>query len=156
MTKRAMTAEQVAAASAKARAAWRKPVHLKTVERIVAMHNESTGAKVTVQCGKRPKYGNTPTTVAGIRFDSKGEAQRYGELRLLEAAGKVSELKCQVPFSIQVNGEKICDYVADFCFVEGGKRVVEDWKAGVRTKDYVIKRRLLWAIYRIDVRETGR
>lgn len=99
------------------------------------------------------KYKARPTVVEGKWFASKKEAKRYGELRLLEKAGIISNLKTQVRFPLNLDGEKICVYVADFTYRENGMDVVEDCK-GMRLPIYLIKKRLMWAIYRILIRET--
>lgn len=103
---------------------------------------------------KRPKYGNRKTVVDGKTFDSAKEAQRYGELRLLERAGIISSLRCQPRFVMRVNGIDVCTYVADFDYHDSKKDrfVVEDVK-GVRTKEYRIKKKLMLAIHGIDVVE---
>ena len=49
---------------------------------------------------KANKYGNKPTVVDGIRFDSKGEAMRWSELVMLEKAGVIADLRRQAPFTI--------------------------------------------------------
>lgn len=105
------------------------------------------------------KYKNRKITINGETFDSRKEARRYGELVLLEKAGLVSDLKRQVKFELipsqRVNGkvvERACTYVADFVYTEGGKTVVEDTK-GFRTKDYIIKRKLMLYVHGIQVRE---
>ena len=46
------------------------------------------------------KYRNEKTVVAGLTFDSKAEARRYGELQLLERAGRISDLRRQVPIEL--------------------------------------------------------
>ena len=56
---------------------------------------------------KRNKYGAKKTTVDGITFDSKWEAQRWGELQAMERGGLVRDLERQVKYDIVVNGEKI-------------------------------------------------
>lgn len=99
------------------------------------------------------KYNNKKTTVNGRVFDSKKEAGRYKELLLLETAGAIKDLRTQVKFTLipaqrdEVTGkvvERECSYTADFVYEEDGKTVVEDVK-GFRTKEYIIKRKLmLW------------
>ena len=101
----------------------------------------------------RPKYRNIKTTVDGITFDSKRESIRYCELKLLAKAKKIKNLRLQVPYVIRVNGEKICKYIADFVYVEDGQEIVEDVK-GMRTREYVLKRKLMKAVFGIDIRET--
>ncbi len=99
------------------------------------------------------KYHNVPTEVDGILFDSKKEANRYGELKLLERAGQITRLRRQVTFRLAIQNIHICSYVADFVYFEDGVKIVEDTK-GKRTKEYIIKRKLMRAIHGITIRET--
>lgn len=102
-----------------------------------------------------PKYRNKKTSADGIRFDSKREANRYIELKLLERAGAIKDLRRQVPY-VLINKSRYgraIKYVADFVYYEGNKRVVEDVK-GVRTPVYKLKKRLMAEIYGIEVKET--
>lgn len=100
------------------------------------------------------KYNNKKTIVDNIKFDSKAEANRYIELKLLEKSAKISDLELQPKFELQekyINnkGEKIraITYKADFRYLEGNKIVVEDVK-GVETKEFKIKRKLFENKYR--------
>jgi hypothetical protein len=92
------------------------------------------------------KYRNTPVTIDGIRFDSKAEAKRWAELRLLERAGVILDLQRQVSFPITFGGVKITTYRADFVYreAETGETAIEDVK-GVRTPEYRIKAKLMAA-----------
>ena len=104
---------------------------------------------------KRNKYGAKKTTVDGITFDSKWEAQRWGELQAMERGGLVRDLERQVSYDIIVNGEKICRYIADFRYKtvddDGStKEVVEDAK-GFETADFKIKKKLMKAVHQIDL-----
>ena len=109
------------------------------------------------------KYKNRKTTVEGITFDSKKEAARFQELRLLERAGEIQDLHCQVsielvPAQRDAKGklvERPVKYIADFVYqiYATGERVVEDVK-GYRTDVYKIKRRLMKHLYGIDIKET--
>lgn len=99
------------------------------------------------------KYGNKKTEVDGIMFHSKREAARYQDLKLMERAGAIRDLRIQVPFQFELNDVKICRYFADFVYKENGRKVVEDSK-GKRTKDYMIKKKLMKAFFAIDVLET--
>lgn len=98
------------------------------------------------------KYGNIKTVVDGIKFDSKAEAERYAELRLLERAGIISELKLQPKFQLiptfVKNGKTFrgINYIADFMYTENGRKVVEDVK-GCRTEVYKLKRKLFEYYY---------
>ena len=119
-------------------------------------------------CGKcdpfhqthKNKYQAHKVTYDGITFDSRKEYRRYCELKLLEKAKKISDLKLQVKFvlipSQKINGklvERECAYIADFVYKdEDGKEVVEDTK-GMRTKEYIIKRKLMLYLNGIRIRE---
>ena len=107
------------------------------------------------------KYHNRKAVVDGITFDSTKEAARYAELKLLERAGKITELQRQPAFVLipkQVRDGKLVErqlvYKADFSYhdEETGRDVVEDVK-GLRTKEYVIKRKLMLWEYGIRVQE---
>ena len=107
----------------------------------------------------RSKYHSRKTTVDGIEFDSQKEARRFREPCLLERAGKITELQQQVKFELipsqRIDGkvvERPCTYVADFVYMENGKKVVEDTK-GFKTKDYIIKRKLMLHVHGIRIQE---
>jgi hypothetical protein len=100
------------------------------------------------------KYNAKRTEVDGIVFHSRAEAARYGELKLAQKAGAISGLALQVRYPLTVNGVKVADYVADFVYVEPGRgQVVEDRK-GVRTPVYNLKKKLMRALYGIEIFET--
>jgi hypothetical protein len=99
------------------------------------------------------KFGNKPTVVDGIRFDSKREAGRWQELRFLEKAGHISGLTRQVPYKLFVNSQLITTYKADFVYVENGREVVEDSK-GYRTPEFKLKAKLFEALYGFKILET--
>lgn len=100
------------------------------------------------------KYGNKKVTVDGIEFDSKKEARRYSELKLLERAGEIQDLQLQVKFELipKQKGERACNYIADFVYTENGQTVVEDTK-GFKTPEYIIKRKLMLERYGIRIKE---
>lgn len=123
------------------------------------------------------KYGNKKVTIDGEVFDSKREAKRYQELKLLEMCGAIRDLERQVTFELipaqreestrvytkgrkkgqPIEGkiiEKAVSYIADFVYTDTatGKEVVEDAK-GMRTKDYIIKRKLMLYIHGVKIRE---
>lgn len=102
----------------------------------------------------RRKYGNRPGEVDGRRFDSQKEASRYGELCLLRWAGKIRDLECQPEYPLVVNGVKVGLYRGDFRYFdcETGQSVTEDVK-GYRTREYRLKRKLVKALYGIEIRE---
>lgn len=125
---------------------------------------------------KQNKYGNVKGTYDGITFDSRKEANRYAELKLLQRAGEIRDLERQKPYELipaQYESyprygkdgkrlkdgercvEKSCRYVADFVYTtRDGKVVVEDTKSeATRTKEYTIKRKLMLYVHGIRVRE---
>jgi hypothetical protein len=101
------------------------------------------------------KYGAKPTEVDGIRFASRMEARRYQELRLMESAGVIRDLVLQPSWDLTVNGTNVARYVADFAYWDNERNVAvtEDCK-GFRTPAYRMKRKLMKAIYGIDILET--
>lgn len=105
------------------------------------------------------KYKSRKVVVDGIEFDSQKEARRFRELRLLERAGKITGLERQAKFELipaqRIDGkvvERACTYIADFVYFEDGQMVVEDTK-GFKTKDYIIKRKLMLYLQRIRIKE---
>lgn len=100
----------------------------------------------------RAKYRNKKTVVDGIKFDSQREATRYSVLKIMQAAGVISDLRLQVPYVINVNGLKICKYVADFVYIDNGREVVEDVK-GMKTPTYNLKKKLMKAVHGIEIQE---
>ncbi len=100
----------------------------------------------------KPKYRNQKTETEHGKFDSRKEAERYAELVLLERAGRIANLRRQVPFALVVGGVHVCDYVADATYQEGERLVVEDVK-GMRTPVYRLKKRLMLACHSIDIKE---
>ena len=94
------------------------------------------------------------TEFMGYKFDYKWEAERYGQLASMQMAGVIKDLQRQIKYDIIVNDQKICRYIADFVYTlvneDGSKEeIVEDAK-GVQTTDFVIKKKLMKAIYNIN------
>ncbi len=107
------------------------------------------------------KYGNRKVVLNGIKFDSLREAERYGQLQLLERAGQITDLELQPRFELipkqrrdDGKPERACEYVADFRYTDTatGQTVIEDAK-GMRTRDYIVKRKLMLQVHGISVRE---
>lgn len=121
------------------------------------------------------KYGNRKTVIDGIEFDSAKEGRRYCELKLLQRAGRIEDLELQKVFELipaqyetyarygkkgqrLQDGkrciEKSCVYKADFAYMQNGQLIVEDTKSkATKTKDYIIKRKLLLWRYGIRIVE---
>ena len=112
--------------------------------------------------GRYSKYNAKKTVVDGIEFDSIREADRYCELKLLEKAKEIRNLKLQPRFLLQDkfkdkqgNTHRKIEYVADFTYVDkDDKKIVEDVK-GVLTDVYKLKKKLFLKIYdsEFDFRE---
>ena len=107
----------------------------------------------------RSKYNNTKVIIGIFTFDSKKEARRYQELKLLEKAGGITGLTVHPRFPIIVNDQRICTYIADFKYwIDFSdinitpKCVVEDVK-GVKTAIYRLKKKLVFATYGITITE---
>lgn len=122
------------------------------------------------------KYHAKKTEVDGIQFDSKREAQRYQQLKLMEKAGVICDLKRQVKYELvpaqYINGkcvERAVTYTSDFEYyilkplrqrtvmaepdaMAIGQHIVEDVK-GMRTDVYKIKRKLMLYKYGIVITE---
>lgn len=103
------------------------------------------------------KYGNRKIN----GFDSVREFNRWNELKLLERAKKIQGLERQVQFDLlpaqrDDNGKVIfraVTYHADFTYWENGQFICEDVK-GFKTKEYILKAKLMYYFYHIKIRET--
>lgn len=101
------------------------------------------------------KYGNQPTEVDGIRFDSRKEAQRYVQLRDLERMGAIRDLTLQPEFVLlesfeDAEGERhpAIRYRADFRYVgQDGVEVIEDVKSVATAKNAVFRLKWKWLLY---------
>lgn len=104
--------------------------------------------------GPKPtKYRNEREQVDGIWFDSRKEARHYRSLLLLQKAGVIERIELQPAYPLTVNGEKVAIYRADFRLTfPDGRIEVQDVK-GVRTPVYKLKKRLMKAIYNIEIME---
>lgn len=92
------------------------------------------------------KYRAVKVKLDGITFHSKREAARYADLLRLVKAGVIKNLILQPKFPIEINGNKICNVIGDFEYLEGRKWVVEDVK-GMDTPMSRLKRKLVQAMY---------
>lgn len=106
---------------------------------------------------KESKYHNRKVTVDGITFDSVKEASRWQELRMLERAGEITGLVRQQKIELipKTKLYRACFYVCDFIYFDKreNKTIYEDVK-GVRTKEYLLKRKLLYWRHGIEIKET--
>ena len=127
---------------------------------------------------KASKYHARKVTAYGKEFDSKKEAARHSELVLLQRAGLIRDLQCQVKFVLiptqtktverysektgkrlkdkVVTVEKECSYYADFTYYQNGEYIVEDvkgYKKGTAYDVFTIKRKLMLHVHGISVKE---
>lgn len=102
------------------------------------------------------KYRNVPQQADGFTFDSIKERDRYWELKRQVEAGAICCLEVHPRFPLVVHGIDCGVYEGDFGYVEGGTAVVEDVKSLATRKlpTYRLKRRLVWALYGLEIRET--
>lgn len=105
---------------------------------------------------KRNKYGARRSG----GYDSRKEHSRANELKLMQRAGLISNLREQVKYVLipaqrDSSGkllERECAYYADFVYDRDGVTVVEDTK-GFRTPEYKIKRKLMLRVHGISITE---
>jgi len=105
------------------------------------------------------KYKNRKVETPDGTFDSVKEYSRWQELKLLQRAGEIYDLQRQVPFVLIPTQkddrgkviEREVRYIADFTYREkcGNRLVVEDTK-GMKTKEYILKRKMM--LYRLGIR----
>ena len=105
----------------------------------------------------RNKYRAKKVKDGDLVFDSRKEYRRWQELLLMEKAGVIKGLRRQVKYELlpRVPGKwtRPVTYIADFVYYEGKKEIVEDVK-GYRTDVYKLKKRLMWVVHGIEIRET--
>lgn len=122
--------------------------------------------------GTGSKYHAKKVSIQGEVFDSKKEARRFLELQMLEKAGRISGLQRQKKFVLvpaqyepettgprggKIKGkllEREVAYYADFVYFDEEEKdfVIEDTK-GVRTPEYIIKRKLMLWLNGYQIRE---
>jgi hypothetical protein len=117
-------------------------MHLDTYKALIKQEKKKKGNK----------FNARKVVIDGITFDSVAESERYWDLKLLVMAGEISDLKLQPSFDLEVNGVEICEYMADFSYIDKktGETVYEDVK-GMDLRLSQIKRKLVKALYGIDV-----
>jgi len=98
---------------------------------------------------RRHKFGAIPTVVEGIRFASKKEAKRWAELKLLERAGEIKNLKRQVRYKLTMETVYVADF--EYEWKNGGGKVTEDSK-GFATPLFRRKAKLMKQQHGVEVR----
>lgn len=105
---------------------------------------------------KPSKWNAVKATVFGIDFHSKHEANVYLGLRGRQDEGEITQLQTQVHYKVVINGYEICEYIADFSYVENGLLKVVDAKGASTGSAYAmfrLKKKLMLACHGIDVEE---
>lgn len=119
-------------------------------------------AELTQAAPKREsKYNAKPTdrTLPDgkvIKFDSKKEASYFDQLKALETAGVVKDIRLQVQFLLKpaytdgTTGERYraINYLADFTFYrldegEWKYHIVDTKSRGTKTKEYSLKKKIM-------------
>lgn len=104
------------------------------------------------------KYRAKKITVDGIEFDSRKEANRYFELLTMQKAGLIKDLQRQEEFELipKCGKERPARYHSDFSYIDcaTGEKVVEDVKSrATKTKDYILRRKIMNWRHGIQIRE---
>lgn len=105
---------------------------------------------------KKSKYRNKIVKTEEGVFKSEWEYERWCELKLLQRAGRITDLKKQVKFVLidKLEGQREMAYFADFTYYENGEYIVEDTKSKpTKTATYKIKKKLMFERYGIKIRE---
>ena len=122
-------------------------------------------AKPSAKAKKESKYKNHHVEIDGFKFDSKKEAKRYQDLKILIKAGEISDLCMQVSYelvpAVKYDSQKrktpAMRYVADFVYLDAktGLLVVEDVKSAVTRKlrPYRMKKHLMMSVHGIEIQE---
>lgn len=97
----------------------------------------------------RHKFFAKPTGCDGIKFPSKKEANYYRQLQMAQKAGIVLFFLRQVPFSLPGGVTYRCDFQV---FYVSGEVYFIDVK-GMKTKEYIAKKKMVEALYPVTIRE---
>lgn len=115
-------------------------------------------ADYVAQTKKANKFKAVKHDEDGHTFASGAELRRYRELKLMVQAGEIVDLMIHSPvFGIVVNGHKVSRYTPDFSYhrAETDEWVIEDVKGGraTKTRDYVLRKKLVKALYGVEIVE---
>jgi hypothetical protein len=108
----------------------------------------------TFKRSKKNKYNSRSAVIDGRTFHSQAEADRYLQLKMLQAAGKIHRLEMQIPYRVVIDNTPICTYYADFRYflADNTAIVIEDVK-GKRTNEYLLKKKMVEAQHKIRITE---
>lgn len=116
---------------------------------------------IQARATKRPssnKFGAVKETVDGIEFDSRHEADVYRTLKIQQMGGLIRDLLCHVPLRVEVNGQYVFAYEADFAFTDcdSGKHHYQDakgYRKGAAYQLFRLKKAVIRAALGIDIEE---
>lgn len=104
------------------------------------------------------KYSAVTCEADGYRFDSQAERRRYFVLKVRQERGEISGLHVHPSWPLEINGVKLGRYSADYVYWDNERAmsVVEDVKSRpTRTRDYVLRRKLMLALHGVTVEEVS-
>lgn len=120
----------------------------------------------------KSKFKNKWVKQDDVSFASEGELARWNFLRMMQAEGKIINLRRQIRFKLEINGILICTYIADhgYFIVDESKpvitdpvygyelgshilqpEIIEDFK-GMETPEFKLKKKLMLAIHGIEIK----
>lgn len=130
---------------------------------LLSQARKSLGVGQPSPSRKKSKYGNSSAIVDDLKFDSRKEARRYRELKILEQKGEIQDLQTQyafvlaesVKFSNEPRRKPAVKYLADFVYIKDGQKIVEDVKSEATKKlaVYRMKKHLMKSVHGIEVVE---
>lgn len=126
--------------------------------RAVRLSEREAAGLLGEEAKKPSKYKNIVTTVDGIVFHSRAEANRWVALCQRQQASEIADLERQPRYVFTINGQRVGTWTGDFRYrvVATGETVVEDVKSRAsRTEAYMLRRRLMQACHGITISEVG-
>ena len=129
-------------------------------ERLPRKSAQTTAALKALVSPKRSKFRNVKITVDGVTYDSKVEYARWCELKILERAGEITDLRRQVRIPLCGSGfTVVAHYIADATYrTKDGVPVTEDTKSEATAKLplFRLKSKLFKDNYGYDITIVGR
>lgn len=106
---------------------------------------------------KKNKFNAKKVELDGFKFDSRGEMLHYCKLKDLERSGEIENLELHPAYKMIINNRLVCKMIPDFRYEKEGRIVIEDFKSKATiTRAYRIKKKLLAALYNIEIKEVYR
>lgn len=120
------------------------------MRQMVEAQGQGTSREAATKPASKPnKYHNHPTTVDGIRFDSKKEAHYYEQLKIRQQVGEVSHFHLQVPIALPGNTRYVVDFLV--FFTDPGRKPEYVDVKGRKTENFKLKKRQVEALYPITI-----